>query len=344
MMISDAAIAFSILILAIAFWFGFRPFWLYFVVLAIRSAGSAVQSPALMALIPQFVPADRLTRVNSLLGSINSIIFLITPALGAVLYGNLPLQWIFLIDVGTATIAVLILAFIIKIPAHERSKSTQKPTYWADLLEGFRYIKAHRFVLQLFIFLALALIVSTPDAMLTPLQATRNFGPHVWILSAIEIGFSAGMLVGGLILAAWGGFRNKMVTICVSLGLMGLITIGIALTRQIWLYIGLMVLTGLALPYLLTPANVLLQQKVEEAFMGRVMSVYTMISSSVFPLTMLLVGPLADQIDINLIFLISGIAMLILPLSTILFPGFIKAGQPEDEIYAAETATLEAND
>ena len=51
-----------------------------------------------------------------------------------------------------------------------------------------------------------------PAAFLTPLQVTRSFGDDVWRLSATEIAFSIGMMVGGGIIASWGGFQNKIKT------------------------------------------------------------------------------------------------------------------------------------
>ena len=63
---------------------------------------------------------------------------------------------------------------------------------------------------------------------------------------------------------------------------------------------------GITMPLFNTPFTVLLQQKVDEQYLGRVFSVFTMISSSAMPLAMLAFGPLADIIQIEWMLLVTG--------------------------------------
>ena len=123
------------------------------------------------------------------------------------------MESIFFIDVVTATIAIIIL-MILRIQAHEKLvRSEQAEGYFADLKKGFVYIGKHRFLKQFFFLMAMFLIMAAPVSFLTPLQVTRSFGDDVWRLTAIEIAFSIGMILGGLLIASWGGFRNRMNTI-----------------------------------------------------------------------------------------------------------------------------------
>lgn len=55
------------------------------------------------------------------------------------------------------------------------------------------------------------MILAAPAAFLTPLQVTRSFGNDVWRLTAIEITFALGMLMGGILMASWGGFKTKCI-------------------------------------------------------------------------------------------------------------------------------------
>jgi DHA3 family macrolide efflux protein-like MFS transporter len=57
---------------------------------------------------------------------------------------------------------------------------------------------------------------------------------------------------------------------------------------------------------------VLLQSNVEPEFMGRVLSVFTMITSSMMPLAMLLFGPVADVVNIDTILIVTGGAIMTL--------------------------------
>jgi len=79
----------------------------------------------------------------------------------------------------------------------------------------------------------------------------------------------------------------------------GVCTFLLGLTPAFWVYVGVMTVLGVVIPVFNTPATVLLQEKVEEALLGRVFSVSTMIASALMPLTMLVYGPLADVIPIG---------------------------------------------
>jgi DHA3 family macrolide efflux protein-like MFS transporter len=62
---------------------------------------------------------------------------------------------------------------------------------------------------------------------------------------------------------------------------------------------------------------VLLQTTVEAAFMGRVLSVFTMVSSTMMPLGMIVFGPIADTVSINGLLVGTGIvvALLCIPMA-----------------------------
>jgi DHA3 family macrolide efflux protein-like MFS transporter len=66
------------------------------------------------------------------------------------------------------------------------------------------------------------------------------------------------------------------------------------------------------MPFFNTPATVLLQEKIEEDYLGRVFGVMGMISTSVMPLSMLVYGPLADYIRIEWMLLASGLVIFIM--------------------------------
>jgi DHA3 family macrolide efflux protein-like MFS transporter len=52
----------------------------------------------------------------------------------------------------------------------------------------------------------------------------------------------------------------------------------------------------------------LLQTTVDAAFMGRVSSVFTMVSSTMMPLGMVVFGPVADTVSIDILLVVTGIA------------------------------------
>lgn len=330
-MLADAAIALATLALALLFISGRREIWLLLVAMSVRAVGQAIQAPAVGAILPQFVPADKLMRVSGLNGSLQSAIMIVSPLASGALYSLVPIQTIFFIDVATAAAAIGIMLFFLKVPPHARALAREKLSYFSDLAAGFRYVRDHRYLLRFFFYLGMLHILITPAAFLTPLQTARSFGPEVWRLTAIEIAFSAGMLGGGAILAAWGGFHNRMRTIVAANLVMATCTMALGIIPWFWLYLAAMTLFGIALPFFNTPSGVLLQETVESGYLGRVFSILSMVATSLMPLSMLLFGPLADLVRIEWLLLGTGALMVPLALLTLGEKKLMEAGSRAPE-------------
>ncbi|QGU95958.1 MFS transporter [Clostridium bovifaecis] len=326
--LSDSLIAISTFILAILFFRGYNAIWMIFVVSAIRALGSGIQTPAIGAFLPQIVPEDKLTKVNATNSSIQSVTMLISPMLSGALLNTVDIEAIFFIDVITAAIAVFILLIFLHVPAHSKALNKQTTSYFNDMAEGFKYIKNHSYVKRFFLFCGIFNILVAPAAFLTPLQVARSFGDDVWRLTAIEITFSIGMMVGGVIMASWGGFKNRIHTMILSSFVIGICTFALGVVPNFSIYLSFMALFGVVMPIFNTPATVLLQEKVEEDFLGRVFSVLGMISSIMMPLGMLVFGPLSDMIKIEWLLIGTGLLLFMQGFLMLGSKVLVEAGEP----------------
>ncbi len=326
--LADSFIAVSTLILAILFYFGHGSIWLLFAASAVRAFGSAVQSPAVNAFIPQLVPEDKLTKVNATNGSVQSMVTLLSPMVSGALLTLTSIEVIFLIDVVTAAIAVFILVTFLHVEPHAKALEKQEVSYFSDMQEGVKYIKEHEFLKVYFAFLAVFYVLFAPAAFLTPLQTARTFGDDVWRLTALEVVFSVGMMLGGIFMAYWGGFKNKIHTMSLSCFVVGGCTVALGIVPNFWVYIFFMGLFGVVMPILNTPAMVLLQEKVEGDFMGRVFSILGMISSIMMPFGMLVFGPVSDFVKIEWLLVGTGTLVLVLTYFFVNSKVLIEAGKP----------------
>lgn len=328
---ADSMIAVATLILAILFLNGYDSMWLLFLMYAIRAVGTGIQTPAVGAILPQIVPEDKLTKVNGANGSIQALVMLLAPIASAGLLTVASLEIIFFIDVATAAVAVFILLLFLKIPLHKKAQEKQTTGYFSDFKEGLSYIGNHASLKKFFTFFALFLVLAAPASFLTPLQVTRSFGANEWYLSAIEIAFSIGMMGGGILIATWGGFKNKTHTMTLAAFVFGLCTFMLGIVPVFWIYLIIMGLIGIAMPIFNTPATVLLQEKVETDYLGRVFGVLTMISTSVMPLGMLVFGPLADVVAIEWLLMGTGVVLFMLAFFLIGSKVLMEAGKPAEE-------------
>lgn len=326
--LSDSIIALSTLILAILFYQGYQMLWLLFFISAIRALGAAVQMPAIGAFIPQFVPQDKLTKVNSANASIQALVLLISPMVSGALLTITSIEVIFFIDVITAAFAIMILLLFLQVPIHTKALLKQEISYFNDLRQGFSYIGEHGYIKLLFLFCAGFFILAGPVSFLTPLQVTRSFGEDVWRLTAIEVSFSIGMMLGGAIMASWGGFKNKTHSMALSTFIIGLCAFALGVIPYFSIYLLFMALAGVVIPIFNTPFTVLLQERVEPDFLGRVFGVLGMISSTMMPLGMLLFGPLADVIAIEWLLISTGVLIFLEGFFLLGSKVLLEAGKP----------------
>ncbi len=320
---ADGGIALATLILAILFLSGIQHLWLLFIVVTIRAIGAGIQTPAVGAVLPQIVPEEKLMRVNGVNGTIQSLIFFAAPLLSAALLSITTLEIILFVDVVTAVAAIGIM-FFLKL-RHVRNE-TANAGYLADFKAGLRYVKSQAYLKWFFIYFSILFFLMAPASFLTPLQVTRTFGGFGWRLSAIVLTFSVGMMVGGAIISAWQGFNNRVHTMVLGAMAFGICTMLFGLVPNFLIYVIVMGICGIAMPIFNTPTMTMLQENIDSAYIGRVFGLFSMISSSMMPMGMLLFGPLADIIDIKWILIFTGVIMMLLSLTMFKTKELVKAG------------------
>ncbi|MET0735288.1 MAG: MFS transporter, partial [Microbacterium sp.] len=357
---ADAAIAVTTLVLAVVMMNGFDAPWIIFLALAIRSAGAGIQMPAVAALLPQIVPVRNLLRVNGINGSIQSAMALLAPAAAGAIYAwssaatdgsSASLVPIFFIDVVTAAIGI---GFLLLIPvAAVRRASDVRTGYFADLVDGVRYVAHHAFVRWLLVLFAIIFVLTVAPSNLTPLMAVRSFdageAQNVINLAVLEISFSIGMVLGGILIASLFAKRSRIGLIIVSSLVFGALSIAMGLSQNIWIFFGFMFLVGLTVPFFSTPSMTLLQETVEPERQGRVFGFVGIVMSLAMPLGMVVFGPLADTIPIEILLIAAGVMTFVVVGAAVWLPAGRRAVAAAREASrlatddpAARAATVEA--
>jgi len=314
--VADGSIALTTLALAIFMMSGYQELWLIYLTLAIRSTGAGIQQPAVAALIPQLVPTDQLLRVNGIFQSISSAMMLIAPAAAAGIYASASIVAIFWVDVVTAIIGIGLL-LLIAVPTVRTVVDTG---YFTDLAKGVRYTFTHGFVRWLLVLFGIVFVLTVAPSMLTPLMVVREFGEEVWKLTVNELAFSIGMLGGGVLIAVWGGLKNKVVMILAASVLFGVLTLALGLSTNMWVFFAFMLLVGLAVPFFSTPSTTLLQERVEPEYQGRVFGFVGVVMATAMPVGMLVFGPLADVVPVQWVLIGAGILTFIVVAIAALIP------------------------
>ena len=315
---ADAAIAVSTLALALVLLAGYAELWVIYATLAVRSIGAGIQTPAVSALIPQITPANQLMRVNGILGSIQSALALLGPPVAGAIYAlaasgaagsPLVLLPVFAIDIVTAVIGIGLVA-VIPVAAVRAADATSG--YVDDLVDGVRYVVSHAFVRWLLVLYAIVFLLTVAPSNLTPLMIVRSFPSgeqgDVVNLAILEMTFSVGMVVGGVLVATIAAAWDRIRLLAASSLVFGGLSIALGLAPTVWVFFGVMLLIGLVVPFFSTPSMTLLQETVEPDRQGRVFGFVGIVMALAMPIGMLAFGPLADAVPVEAILVGSGIA------------------------------------
>jgi DHA3 family macrolide efflux protein-like MFS transporter len=309
--LADAGIAAVTLVLIFAFLSGdtARMLPLLIVISALRSFGTGIQSPAVSAVIPQIVPEQSLMRYNGIQGSITSVIQFAAPAAAAALLSFGPFYLLLMIDVATAVIGIIILSFV-KI-AHMQPENPEQ-SFIADMKAGISYAAGDRTVRRLLLTYGAFIFFAIPSGFMTALIIGRTFGGSYAYLTIAEMLGSLGMVLGGLLLGAWGGFKNRSMTLFFGLLCYGAFSLAFGMSYTFWIFAAFLFLESFFIPIVMSAATTMLQEYVPEEKQGRVFGMFGAMYSGFLPLGMALFGPLADMIEIQQMIIVCAVLLLLL--------------------------------
>lgn len=154
------------------------------------------------------------------------------------------------------------------------------------------------------------MLLCVPSGFLIGLLIERTFGKGYIYLSIIEmIGFLV-MVLGGLIIGVFGGFKNRNKTFFLAILSYAIFSIILGLVTQAWQFFIFMFFTNFSIPIIQASAMTMLQEHVAPQMLGRVLSLPIIIYTGFIPLGMMIFGPMADVISINNLIIVAGIILL----------------------------------
>jgi len=275
---------------------------------------NALFGPATMAMLPDIVEENDLTRANSTMGAINSMSYIVGPALGGIIYGLGGIKIAFLIN-GVSFIASGVSELFIKY--HQKTKKLGKiHEVIEDLKEGICFIKVHRGLLVLMIFaLVINFLYSPLFAVLLPYVSRIVIKFSSEQFGMLQTSFMAGILIGNIIIGTL--LAKSKVEKMLNRGLlaqMGFTFVFVALIfPQIvgrlgyasWTLFFALSLTfvfmGLFNAFVNTPIMVELQKLTPPEFRARVFSVIEVAAQGIVPIGFGIMGILLDLVPAHII-------------------------------------------
>ena len=218
---------------------------------------------------------------------------LIGPSIAGILIAVSSEGWCFLVD-GISYIAVIASLLAMHVPLVKMKRATTSMV--EQLKEGWTYVAGFRPIRSILLLFAVVSLMGMPYMVLMPVFAAQvlHGGPHT--LGFLMGAAGVGSLASALRLVLRKSVRGLTSLLPVAAALFGIGLIGFGLSRNYWLSMALMVVTGFGMMQGLTASNTIIQTLVPEDKRGRVMSYYTMAFVGMAPFGSLLAGALAQRI------------------------------------------------
>jgi DHA3 family macrolide efflux protein-like MFS transporter len=307
MIVSDLAAGLVTVRIFILYSLGRLQIWHLYVSAVVQGAFQTFQWPALASVISVMVPKAQYTRTATLLELAGSGSWILAPAIAGALLcflGNARgLQVILLVDIVTFLVAVGTL-LVVDIPQPEASHAQKEAAggpFLQELLFGFRYILARPgllglqgvYILGNFFFILAAVLID-------PMILARTGSSTAVFSTATSLG-AAGAVVGGVVVSAWGGFRQRVRGVLIGWVAVGLFIalIGLGRAEPAWAALpvwGAGLFLGSSVIPLIDGSNqAIWQSKVPPDVQGKVFSIRGLIARTLEPLAAFIAGPLADR-------------------------------------------------
>ena len=324
MIMADSFIAFCTLILAVLFYFDLAKISHIYVLLALRSVGSAFHMPAMQASVPLLAPKSEVMRIAGINQVIQSVCNIAGPALAGLFITMMKMTNILLLDVAGAAFACLSLCFVfIPDPSHEERNSELH--LWREAKEAIMEVRNQYGLSWLFLLSILATFVIMPVSVLFPLMTLNHFAGNAFQVSLVEVSWGGGALLAGALLGLKKYRWNEILLIngmYIALGLTFLFSGLLPVSGFIWFAV-LTALGGVCGSLYFATFTTVIQSRIDPGVMGRVFSFYMSFSMLPSMIGLLSTGFLADSIGLGNTFIISGGFLCLIGIISFFIPSLI---------------------
>lgn len=296
MLVCDTLAALSTLVVLVLLTNGSLQVYHLYLLNAMNGLMNTFQQPASDVAVSLLAPREQYQKVSGLQSLSNSLVTILTPVLASAVMAFGGMEIVILIDLFTFLTAFIGLAFFIKIPCLTTVKEEPQSVFKAGV-EGIRYLKKNRGILDLILFLAaINLTASVFNAALPAMLLSRKGGGEL-ALGWVNACTGAANVAGSILVSICPPPKSRVRVICNTLLLsMGIENVLLAFGKSlpVWCLGG--VLGWMLIPVMNTNLNALLRSHIPVEMQGRVYSARNTLQFFTIPMGYLLGGVLIDKV------------------------------------------------
>jgi MFS family permease len=276
--------------------------WVVYLVMAVEASLGQLNDPARNALVPALVGRDDLVGANALIGLNGNLARLAGSPLGGILVELSGLPGLVIGDAISFLLGAALLSLVRPRPLSPPTGPASSPGVVGEWVEGLRVVARDRGLRWGLVVDGLAAVAQGIFTVLFVLFVARELGgdgADVGLLRGVQ---AIGGLVGGVLVVGLARRLEAGRLLGVSLLAFGLIDLAIwngpVLTTATWLYLGLFAAAGIPGIAFLTGLTALVQERTDDAFLGRVFATYYGSFNGLTGVGMLLAGLLGDSVGV----------------------------------------------
>jgi MFS family permease len=279
--------------------------WHIMVIASVAGVASAFDWPARLSLVPSLVTKPQLQSAVALNAAAFNTSRIVGPVVAGLLIGTFGVAAAFYLNAAMYIPFIFVLATI----SIDRALPKARESAVGSLVAGYRYIWRTPTIRGLLSVDIVPLMFGIAYFTLAPAVARDVLGLGSRGLGLLLAANGIGHLSGTLMVALMSGIRRRGRIVVTGVGCFGVGLVGFALSRNVVLSVAIIALLGLAVAIYGTLNDTLLQTQVDDAYRGRVLSVYSMFWG-LTPIGSLEAGFLANHLGVQTALAINGVLIL----------------------------------
>ncbi len=259
-----------------------------FVASVVQGMTMALMMPSRQSMVPEIVGDDRLMNAIALQSSGMSSMRLIAPAVGGALLATVGWQWVYFLMASLYFTAIVTLSRVParRVPVDPAATNAMMQMQGgrfrgrgaaglADMLAGMRYVAHHPVIFMVMAVNLFVVMLSMPYQHLLAgfVKDVLHEGPDK--LGLIMSITGVGSLAGSLVIASMPN-KNRGKIWLAGMLIMGFALLAFSLSRVFWVSALISIAIGVGQTSRMALSNIIVQSYVDDAYRGRVMSIYMM--------------------------------------------------------------------
>ncbi len=296
MIISDIGAGLSVLAVGVLFITQHLQVWMVIPINLWMASFQTLMWPSFSAATTLLVPKQHYGRASGFTQLGEALPAIAGPAIAGVLYVTIRIGNMALLDFVSYVFAALLMLLFVRIPSTAATirDGKEKGSLWKEMRFGWDYIMARKGLRALLVFYMIFNFLSgVIGPLLVPLILDNWDASTLGFLSTL---MGVGMLVGTLVMSAWGGGKRKIFAMLGAFLLDGLFLAAVCLRVSV----PLLAVCGFGAmfcgPITIASSQAIWQAKVAPELQGRVFAFRRSIAMSASLIAPLLAAPLADYI------------------------------------------------